>query len=66
MTRGGVGCGIGQAALNLYGKHYSFKIEQEEDANFASAMQRPQRVLFHTTVLDADLLASDSSLLVCS
>ena len=54
------------AALSLYGKHCGFEIEQEEDADFASAMKRPQRVLFHKTVLHADLLASDSSLLVCS
>ena len=55
-----------QAALSLYGKHCGFEIEQEEDVDYARAMQRPQRVLFHKTVLDADLLASDSSLLVCS
>ena len=47
-----------QAALSLF-RNCGFEIEQEDEEDSARARKRPQRVLFHKSVLDADLLASD-------
>ena len=47
-----------QAALSLLSKH-GFEFEQEEDEEFARALERPQTILLHKSVPDADLLPSD-------
>ena len=58
--------GTNQGVLSMYSKWCGFEIEQEEDEEFVRAMKRPQRVLFHKSVLDGDLLVSDPSHFDCS